>query len=136
MDQLSEMIHLLWHECLISARLLRLYKCIIPRFSASCVRDFEIVNRYSWFWNSLVTADRPGEFNFFQKYLCKNWYKNWYLHFHGTYNHQIWQASISRGVASNETNQTGASEISSSSLILKGVITSFQQGLWYQIWAN
>ena len=36
--------------------------------------------------------------------LCKNWYKKWYLHFHKTYDHQIWQASTSREVKSNETD--------------------------------
>ena len=36
------------------------------RFSTSCVGNFGIVNRYSWFWISLNMADEGGEFSFSQ----------------------------------------------------------------------
>ena len=29
---------------------------------------------------------------FFPRYSCKNWFKNWYIDFCKTYDHQIWQA--------------------------------------------
>ena len=45
------------------------------------------------------------------KYVWKNWYKNWFLHFHETYDLQIWQAGTSREVHSNETNETGADDV-------------------------
>ena len=35
-------------------------------FSDSRIRDFGIVNRYSWFWKSLNMADWGGELRFFQ----------------------------------------------------------------------
>ena len=35
-------------------------------FSASRVLDFGIVNRYSWFWNSLNMVDWGSEFSFFR----------------------------------------------------------------------
>ena len=47
----------------------------------------------------------------FLRYLCKNWYKNWYFHFHKTCDHQIWQAVISGGYDSNETSQVGADDV-------------------------
>ena len=50
----------------------------------------------------------------FLRYLCKNYYSNWYLHFQKTYDHQIWQAGTSTKFDSNETNQPGTG----------GVITS------------
>ena len=54
----------------------------------------------------------------FPRYPCKNWYKNWHLHFYKTYDHQIWQADTSRaeGVDSNETNQAGAGDVITSRL--------------------
>ena len=34
---------------------------------------------YSWFWKFLNV--RPKQWvQYFQKYSCKNWYNNWYLH--------------------------------------------------------
>ena len=54
-------------------------------------------------------VDRRGQL--FQRYPCKTWYKNWYLHFYNTYDHQIWAAGISKGFDSNETNQTGADDV-------------------------
>ena len=36
------------------------------RFSTSRVRDFGIVNSYSWFLNSFKIVDGGGEFSFFQ----------------------------------------------------------------------
>ena len=45
----------------------------------------------------------------FLRYPCKNWNKNWYLHFHKTYDHQIWQAGTSRGVGSSRTQVLVAS---------------------------
>ena len=41
----------------------------------------------------------------------KYWYKNWYLHFYMTYDHQIWQAGTSTGVHSSDTNQAGAGDV-------------------------
>ena len=49
-----------------------LCNCLYSSFSHSCpfsvsrVRDFGIVNRYSWFSKSLNMADRGGEFCLFQ----------------------------------------------------------------------
>ena len=40
----------------------------------------------------------------FPRYLCKNWYKNWNLHFHKIYGQQICQTV-------NETNQAGADDV-------------------------
>ena len=68
---------------------------------------FGILNRCSWFWKSLNIVDWGDEFNFFWRDSSKNWYKNWYLYFHKTYNHPIWQAGTSIGVDWNETNQAG-----------------------------
>ena len=47
----------------------------------------------------------------FPMYPCKNWYKNWYLHFYRTHDHQIWQAGTPTGFASNETIQAGAGDV-------------------------
>ena len=47
----------------------------------------------------------------FPRYSCKNWYKNWYLHFHKTYDYQIWQTGTFREVDVNETNQTGDGDV-------------------------
>ena len=93
--------------------------CYSSCFSASRVWDFRIVNQYSWFWKSLNMADRSCEFSFFARYSCKNWYKNWYLHFHKTYDQQIWRTDTSRGFDSNETNQDGFGD----------VITSVSRGI-------
>ena len=48
-----------------------------------------------------------------------------YLHFHKTYNHQIRQASTSRGVDSNEVNQAGGGDVimSRSCKKLKAVVS-------------
>ena len=46
----------------------------------------------------------------FPRYSCKNWYKNWHIHLHKTYDYQIWQAGTCRGVDSNEVNQVGAGD--------------------------
>ena len=73
------------------------------RFSASRVRDYWIVNRYSWFWKFVNMADLGGELSFVHG---KNWYKKWCLHFHKTYDYQISQAGTSRGFDSNETKAT------------------------------
>ena len=43
----------------------------------------------------------------FLRYSCKNWYKNWYLHFPKNYDHQIWQAGTLR-VDLSETNHASA----------------------------
>ena len=80
------------------------------RFSASLVRDFGIVKRYSWLWKSLNIADRGSESSFFPRFSCKNWYRNWYLHVHKTYDQQISQEGTSRGVDSNKTNQAYAGD--------------------------
>ena len=77
--------------------------------SASCIRNFRIVNRYSWFKKYRNMADRDCEFSFLKRYPFKNWYKNyqagandvitsrscdklktWYLHYLRAYGHQIW----------------------------------------------
>ena len=47
----------------------------------------------------------------FLGYSYKNLYKSWNLHFHKTYDHQIWQAGTPREIDSNETNQAGADDI-------------------------
>ena len=47
----------------------------------------------------------------FQIYPCKNWYKNWYLHFYKTNDHQICQAGTSTEFDSNKTNQVGAGDV-------------------------
>ena len=44
-------------------------------------------------------------------YSCKNWYKNSRLYLHKTYDYLSFQASTSRGVDSNETNQAGAGNV-------------------------
>ena len=43
----------------------------------------------------------------FLRYSCKNWYKNWYLHFPKNYDHQICQAGTVR-VDSSKTNHASA----------------------------
>ena len=44
-------------------------------------------------------------------YPCKNWYKNWYLHFCKTYDHQFWQVGTSTRLGSNGANQAGAGDV-------------------------
>ena len=83
---------------------------LIFLFSASCIRNFRIVNRYSWFKKSGNMADRDASSDWVQlflRYPCKNWYKNKYLHFYKTYDHQIWQAGTYTGFDPNEANQAG-----------------------------
>ena len=48
---------------------------------------------------------------FFTRYSCKNWFKNWYLHFYNTHDYQIWQAGTSTGFESNKTIQVGAGDV-------------------------
>ena len=52
----------------------------------------------------------------FPSYPWKNWYKNWYLHFCKTYEHQNWQAGTSTGFDSNEDNEAGADDVITSRL--------------------
>ena len=47
----------------------------------------------------------------FPRYPCKIWYKNWYLHFCKTYDHQILQEVTSTGFDSNEAIQTIAGDV-------------------------
>ena len=47
------------------------YNCPCPSssfyyFSATCVRDFGIVNQYFWFWKSFNMVDQGNEFRFFR----------------------------------------------------------------------
>ena len=60
---------------------------------------------------TLNMVDRGGEFSFLRAIHIINWYKNWYLHFHNTYGHQIWQAGTSRGVDSHETKEAGSGDV-------------------------
>ena len=115
-----------------------LYRCLCSSaycccFSASHVRDFGIVNCYSWARKSLDMADRGGHFSFFSRYSCKNWY----LHFHKTCDHQIWQAGTSRGVDSNDTNSAGAGDVSTpwSRDKLKAYL-HYQSSHSHQTWHN
>ena len=56
-------------------------------------------------------VDGGSEFIFFWGiYPCKNWCKNWYLHFHKTYKPQIWQADTFTGVESNDSIPAGAGD--------------------------
>ena len=71
----------------------------------------------------------------FPTYPCPNWYKNWYLHFHMTYDHQIWQTGISRGVHWNETNEAGAGDVITSRSNLKHYISTIRVS-GYQTWQN
>ena len=41
----------------------------------------------------------------------KHWYKNWYLHIKKAYDHQIWRTNTSKGVDSNDSNQTDAGDL-------------------------
>ena len=68
--------------------------CSSSCFSASRVWNFGVVNRYSWFWNSVNMVNWGGEFSFFQGIHVKT-YKNWYLHIHKTYGYQIRQVGTS-----------------------------------------
>ena len=52
-----------------------------------------------WHWNYIsifviLKISQYGRLRWqvFPYYSCKNWYKNWFLHFHKTYDHQTWQA--------------------------------------------
>ena len=69
---------------------------------------------------------------------CKIWYKNWYLHFYKTYDHQIWQAGASTGLDSNETNQavTGDVITSTSRDKLKPLYLHYQSVYDYQTWQD
>ena len=74
----------------------------------------------------------------FPRYPCKNWYRNWYLHFYSTYDHQIWQAGTSTGVELNETNQTGAGDLitSRSRNKLKILYLYNHSAYGYQTWQD
>ena len=95
--------------CCICMKRITLCNCLCStffpsfRFSASLVRDFGIVNRYSWFWKFPNMADQDGDFNFFKVFME-------YHHLHKIYDHQIWLAGTSRGVDSTETNQAGSGD--------------------------
>ena len=69
----------------------------------------------------------------FPRYSCKIWYKNWYLHFCKTYDHQIWQAGTSAGFDSNETYQAGAGDKSD---ILKILHFLYQSAYGHQTWKD
>ena len=55
-----------------------------------------------------------GEFSFLQCIHVKI-DESWHLHFHQTYDNQIWQAGTSSGVDSNDANQVGAGNVMSTS---------------------
>ena len=82
-------------------------------FSASSIRDLGIVNRIPDFKNFTIWWIEAVS-SAFSRCRCKKWYKNWYLHFYKTYNHQIWQAGTSTEFDSNEINQAGAGDVISS----------------------
>ena len=67
---------------------------------------------------------------FFLKYSCKNWYKDWYLHFHKTCDHKSWQADTSGGVDSNDSNRT----VSGDYVVTGDIITSLQNAYGHQTW--
>ena len=95
-------------ETVDSLQLPLVFLFIFSFFCQTCPR----LNRYLWFWKPLKMADRGGSVQLFPSYSsCKNWYKNWYFHFHKTYDYQIWQAGTSRGVDSNENSQPRAGDI-------------------------
>ena len=99
------------------------------------------VNRYLWFWKSLSMTDRGSEFNFFQffrRYSCKNWFKNWYLQFHNSHDHQIWQERTSRGIESGESNQVGAGDVITSRLhnTLNTLYLYYQSVYDHQTWQD
>ena len=71
-------------------------------------------------------------------YLCKNWYKYWYLHFRKTYDYQIWQVGTSRTVNLNETNQAIAPEVITSISCgkLKTLYLEYQSTYDHQTWPD
>ena len=74
----------------------------------------------------------------FSRYSCKNWYKKLYLHFHKTYDYQIWQAGASRGVDWNGTNQADAGDVITSRLNnkLKPIYLYYDSAYCHQTWQN
>ena len=67
----------------------------------------------------------------------KDWYKKWYLHFHTTYDHQVWQTGTSRGADSYETNRAGAVDvIKSRSWDKLKTYLFYQCAYWHQIWQD
>ena len=54
---------------------------------------------------------------FFPSYPCKNWYKNWYLHIHKTYDYEIWRAVTSKEFNSSESNQASAGDAITSNYV-------------------
>ena len=82
-------------------------------------------------------VDGGGEFSFFQVILCWNLYNNWYLNFHKTYDHQIWQADTSIGFDSNEYNQAGTGDvIMSRSLDKLKTYLHYQRAYGHQSWQD
>ena len=64
------------------------------RFSANCI----------WKCKSVCLILKISQYGgsrrwvpLFPRYLCKNWYKNWYFYFHKTNDHHIWRAGTSTG---------------------------------------
>ena len=68
----------------------------------------------------------------FPRYPRMNWYKNWYLHFYKTYDHQIWREGTSAGFHSNETNQACAGKVITSRSLDK--LKTFASG--HQTWLD
>ena len=68
----------------------------------------------------------------------KNLYKNWYLHFYKTHDHQISQAGTDREVDSNDTNQVGAGDVITSRLCkkLKSLYLHYQSAYGHHTWQD
>ena len=76
-------------------------------FSASRIRDFGIVILVFLSLKFFQYGGSRRWVQIFPRYPSKKWYKNWYLHFYKTFDHQIWQAGTSTESNSSEANQAG-----------------------------
>ena len=105
---------------------------------SSRIWDFGIVNRYFRFLKILQYGGFRRWGQLFSSSPCKNWYKNWYLHFHKTYGHQVWKAGTSTRVESNETNQVGAGNVSMSGLCdkLEALFFHYHKAYDRQTWQD
>ena len=92
----------------INVFIYRCYLTLIGVHVTTYCTSVERIFHLSWLWKYLKMVVRGGEFRFFWRYSCKNWYKIWYLHFDKAYDHQILQLNTSRVADSNETDQADA----------------------------
>ena len=107
---------------------LPLFSFFLPAVSRTsefsiCLPNFE--NRSVW-WTEAVSS-------VFLRYSCNNVNKNWYLHFHKAYDHQIWQAGTSRGIDPNETNQLDGSDVITSRSLK---YPNYQNAYGHQTWQD